>query len=158
MAFVAMTTRSAGYVVPASEWNQLIANDNYLKTQSDTAQLLVKVIGDAQALTVGDDQIHITIPAWVTGWNLVAIAACVYTVSSSGLPTIQLRNVTDSVDMLSTSCSIDASEFSSYSAATPAVIDTSKDDVATGDRLSVDCDIAGTGTLGLETHLKFQPA
>ena len=63
MAFVAMTTRSVGYVVPASEWNQLIANDNYLKTQSDTAQLLVKVIGDAQALTVGDDQIHITASA-----------------------------------------------------------------------------------------------
>jgi hypothetical protein len=27
MAYVTMTTRSAGYVVPASEWNQLIAND-----------------------------------------------------------------------------------------------------------------------------------
>jgi hypothetical protein len=35
MAFVAMTTRSAGYVVPASEWNQLIANDNFLKTKVD---------------------------------------------------------------------------------------------------------------------------
>lgn len=27
MAYSTMTTRSAGYVVPASEWNQLIAND-----------------------------------------------------------------------------------------------------------------------------------
>lgn len=33
MAYVTMTTRSAGYVVPASEWNQLIANDNFLKAQ-----------------------------------------------------------------------------------------------------------------------------
>lgn len=30
MAYVTMTKRSAGYVVPASEWNQLIDNDEYL--------------------------------------------------------------------------------------------------------------------------------
>jgi hypothetical protein len=44
MAFVTMTTRSAGYVVPASEWNQLIANDNYLK-DAVSAQIFLSAAG-----------------------------------------------------------------------------------------------------------------
>lgn len=34
MAYSAMTKRAAGYVVPASEWNQLIDNDDYLKAET----------------------------------------------------------------------------------------------------------------------------
>lgn len=52
MAFVEMTTRSAGYVVPASEWNQLIANDNYLRYQV-SAQLLLLAAGMKPSLTSG---------------------------------------------------------------------------------------------------------
>jgi hypothetical protein len=88
--------------------------------------------------------------------NLTGAHAFVTTVSSSGLPTVQIRNVTDAVDMLSTKVSIDASEFTSYSAATAPVIDTSKDDVATGDLIAVDVDVAGTGAKGLGVILTFQ--
>jgi len=35
------------------------------------------------------------------------------------------------------------------------VINTSNDDVATGDRIFVDVDVAGTGTKGLDVHLTF---
>ena len=158
MAYVAMTTRSAGYVVPASEWNQLIANDTYLKTQADSRQMIIKVIGDLDTLITGDGQITITIPALLNGYNLVEVAAAVYTVSSSGTPTVQVRNVTDSQDMLTTRITIDTNEYSSYTAAVAAVINTSYDDVATNDRIAIDVDVAGTGTKGLEIHLKFQPA
>lgn len=117
---------------------------------------VLKCLLDTDALTTGDGKIYFTIPAEITGWNLVSAHAAVYTVSSSGLPTIQIRNVTDSADMLSTRITIDATEFSSYTATTAPVIDTTKDDVATGDRIAVDVDVAGTGTKGLDVILTFQ--
>jgi hypothetical protein len=116
----------------------------------------IKVIDDATVLTTGDGKVIICVPAAFNGMNLTGAHAAVTTVSSSGLPTVQLRNVTDSVDMLSTKISIDASEFTSYTAATAPVIDTSKDDVATGDLIAVDVDVAGTGAKGLIVILTFQ--
>jgi len=110
------------------------------------------------AVATGDGKAYFFIPAEITGWNLVAVAACAFTVSSSGVVgPIQLYNLMDSVDMLSTGITIDAGEFTSYTADTPAVIDTTHDDVATGDRIRVDVDTsAGTGTKGLHLILTFQ--
>ena len=51
--------------------------------------------------------------------------------------------------MLTTNITIDASEFTSYTAATAPVIDSSNKDVATGDLVAVDIDAAGTGAKGL---------
>lgn len=108
------------------------------------------------ALTTGDGKAYFTVPLELNGMNLVRAHASLTTVSSSGLPTFQLANVTDTVDMLSTKVSIDASEFTSYTAATAPVIDTSKDDVVTGDLLRVDCDVAGTGAKGVSVILTFE--
>ena len=108
------------------------------------------------ALTTGDGKAYFRVPSTLNGYNLIEVAAQVSTVSSSGLPTIQIRNVTDSVDMLSTKITIDASEKDSSTAATPAVIDTSVDDVATADQLAIDVDVAGTGTKGLLVEMHFQ--
>ena len=88
--------------------------------------------------------------------NLVSVAAHCGTVSSSGTPTFQVYNVTDSVDMLSTALTIDASENDSSSAATAAVINTSYDDIATGDWIRIDCDTAGTSTAWVVVELGFQ--
>ena len=97
--------------------------------------------------------------------NLVAVKAYVTTVSSSGNPTFAIRrsrrtNATtrSTVDMLSTSVSVDVSEFESADATTAAVINTSNDDVQTGDILLIDCDTAGTGTKGATLLLTFQLA
>ncbi len=114
------------------------------------------VFPTADTVTTGDDKVRFDIPADIGGMNLVYCLMTLDTVSSSGLPTVQIRNVTDSVDMLSTKLSIDANEYTSLTAAAPAVIDGSKDDVAEGDRLAIDCDIAGTGTKGLRVTLGFQ--
>ena len=59
MAYVAMTTRSAGYVVPSSEWNQLIANDNYLKAEV-SAQIFLSASGMSAQATNGCAPIAIT--------------------------------------------------------------------------------------------------
>lgn len=110
---------------------------------------------NGSALTTGDGKAYVRINSLLDGRNLIAVAAHVTTVSSSGIPTIQIANVTDSVDMLSTKLTIDANEKDSKDAATPAVIDTTKDDVATGDELRIDVDVAGTGAKGLIVELTF---
>ena len=114
-----------------------------------------KVIDDATVLTTGDGKVIFSVPPELNGMNLVAVFASVSTVSSSGRPTITIYNLTDSHDMLSTALTIDASEYSSNTAATAAVINTSYDDVVTGDRLEINVDGAGTGAKGLFVSLTF---
>lgn len=94
------------------------------------------------ALSTGDGQGRFVIPSDFNGWNITNVAAVCD--GGTGVPAFQLRNVTDSVDVLSTKVTIDSGEVSSYTAATPPVIDTTKDDVATGDRFAWDVDVAGT--------------
>jgi len=113
-----------------------------------------KVCDDATAITVGDGKVIFSIPPILNGMNLVSVFASVSTVSSSGTPTVTIYNLTDSVDMLSTALTIDATEYDS-STATAAVIDTAHDDVATGDRLEINVDTAGTGAKGLFVILGF---
>lgn len=116
----------------------------------------VKVIDDATTLTTGDGKVIFLVPQELNGYNLVGANAFVTTVSSSGTPTVQIRNVTDAVDMLSTRITIDANEYTSYTAAAAAVVNATYDDLATGDRLAVDVDVAGTGAKGLGIVLTFQ--
>jgi hypothetical protein len=98
------------------------------------------------ALITGDDKGRFFIPPGLNGWNITYVGA-VRASGGTGVPTFQLRNVTDAVDVLSTKVTIDSGETYSGSAATPPVIDTSKDDVATGDIFAVDVDVAGTNSL-----------
>ncbi len=114
----------------------------------------IKVIQDSATLGTGDGQLIFMIPRELNGSNLVEAQAFVTTVSSSGDPLIQIRNVTQTADMLSTRIKIDAGEFTSYTAA-QRVIDASNDDVATGDLIAIDVDTAGTGAKGLGVVLEF---
>jgi hypothetical protein len=58
--------------------------------------------------------------------------------------------------MLSTALTVDASEYTSATAATAAVIDTANDDVATDDLIEVACTTAGTGVTYTVCTLGFQ--
>lgn len=115
----------------------------------------IKVFSDTQLLSVAEGLFIFAIPSDLNGLHLTAVAAFVTTVSSSGLPTVGIRNVTGGVEMLSTSITIDVSEFTSYTAATPAIINVVNSAVSTGDRISVDCDVAGTSAKGLGAILTF---
>ena len=115
----------------------------------------LKIFGDDEAVTTGDGKLHFTIPPGLNGMNLVSVGLHVYTVSTSGLPTVQIHNLTDAEDMLSTLLTVDENEKDSKDADTPAVIDTDHDDVATGDELRFDVDVAGNGA-GLEIRLGFR--
>mgnify|MGYP000921059859 CR=1 FL=1 len=100
------------------------------------------------------------IPAGMNGMNLISVTGSVGTgaagSSSSGTPTFTVKNVTDNNQMLSTSLTIDASEYTSATAATPAVINTSFDDVATDDLIEVAVTTAGTGVTYAVITLGFQ--
>jgi len=115
-------------------------------------------VGADTALTVADGHLYWTVPNDLDGYLLVDADAAVNTASSSGTPTFQIHNLTDTNDMLSTRITIDVNEKNSYSATAQPVIDQAKDDVAAGDILRFDCDVTGTGTKGLEFLLKFRKA
>lgn len=112
------------------------------------------LLNDSTALTTGDGKAYIRIPNECNGMDLVGVRAS--RVAGTGVPLIQIHNVTAAVDMLSTRVSIDSGETDSSSAATPAVINTSNDSVATAQRLRIDVDDAGTGSTWVEVQLAFR--
>lgn len=112
--------------------------------------------GDTDTAT-GDGQAYFIIPAELAGMNLVDVKAGVATAGTTGTTDIQIHNVTDAADMLSTKLTIDSAETTSETAATAAVINTATDDVAEGDVLRVDVDaVSTTAAQGLFVTLAFQ--
>lgn len=111
------------------------------------------------ALTTSDAAYY-RIPAAYNGMNLVSVAATVGTgaagASSSGTPTFTVKNVTDANQMLSTNLTVDATEYTSATAATAAVINTSTDDVVTDDLIEVACTTAGTGVTYATITMGYQ--
>ncbi len=107
-------------------------------------------------LIIGDGRLYFTVPANLDGRVLVSAHAAVYAASSSGVPSIQIHNATDTVDMLSTPITLDEGELNSYTATTPPSVNVSNDDVSTGDILRVDVDAAGTNVEGLDIILVFE--
>jgi hypothetical protein len=124
-------------------------------TISTRKTLQIKLVDDATVVTTGDGKFQFCVSSDINGLNLIDADAFISTVSSSGLVTVQIRNVTQAVDMLSTRITIDESETTSYTAVTQPVIDTNNDGVITGDLIAVDVDTAGTGAQGLGIILIF---
>ena len=91
------------------------------------------------------------------GMDLVNVHARVITAGTTNTCTIQIANVTQAADMLTTKISIDSAETGSETAATPPVIDTNNDDVAAYDLLRIDVDtIHTTAAKGLIVELEFR--
>jgi hypothetical protein len=143
-------------VLTADNLNDIQDNLTYVYGLGRRRVLIVQCLPFNETLTTGDGKQYWTVPAEFNNYVIVDADSAVYTVSSSGTPTFQIHNLTDTVDVLSTLQTIDANEFSSYTAATPPVINTANDDLATGDRIRFDCDVAGTGTKGWEQHVVIQ--
>ena len=98
------------------------------------------------ALTTGTAKVTFRMPYAMT---LTAVRASLNTVSSSGAPAIDVNM--SGASIFSTTLTIDASEKTSTTAATPAVISTSSltDDA----EITIDIDTAGTGAKGLVVTL-----
>lgn len=127
-------------------------------------EVLVEIFAGATAWSTGDGKSYFPIPPSLNGMNLVDADATALVKSTSGTPTVQIARgrrpdattTFSFADMLSTAITIDENEFDSATAATPPAINASNDDVATGDLLRMDVDVAGTGTTGGWVRLAFQ--
>lgn len=119
--------------------------------------VIIQVVDGATDLATGDGKAYFTVPSYLNGFILKAVHARVITAGTTNTTDIQIRNVTDTVDMLSTKITIDSGETGSDSAATAAVIDTTKDDVATNDLIAIDVDaVSTTAPKGLVVRLELE--
>ena len=125
---------------------------------SKTKTIQLGLIRGTDDLAVSDKQGDFTlpIPLVMNGWNLTDVEVYVDTAGTTGTTDFQIRNATDTADMLSTKATIDSTETSTLTAETAPSIDTTHDDVATGDLIAVDCDaISTTAPKGLTVELTF---
>lgn len=105
----------------------------------------------------GDGKAYAIVPACMAGMDLVAVNARVITAGTTNTTDIQIANVTQAADMLTTKMTIDSTETSTTTAATAPVIDTNNDDVAAYDLLRVDVDaVSTTAAKGLIITLEFR--
>ena len=121
--------------------------------------ITVCLFDDSEDTATGDgagDQL-VRIPSKLNGWNLIEVAAYVQTAGTTGTLDVQIHNVTQAADMLTTKLTIDSTETDTSTAATAAVIDTANDDVATGDKIRYDVDaVQTTAAKGLWVEMTFQ--
>ena len=131
-----------------------LAGSNY-----GTAIIQVLIFDDGTNCATGDGagDVFLRIPVELNGFDLVDVEASVQTTGITGTMDIQIANVTDTTDMLSTKITIDSAEKDSSTAATPPVINTVNDDVATADQLRIDVDaVHTTAAKGLLVELHFR--
>ena len=111
----------------------------------------------ATDVATGDGKADFHVPSTLSGMNLVEVHAEVITAGTTGTTDIQVANVTQAADMLSTKLTIDSGDTGSDTATTPAVIDTANDDVSTNDMLRIDVDaVSTTAPKGLIVTLTFR--
>lgn len=150
--------------VAAKFATQVLDNITYLKTAADSRAFSVEVFSALSAVGTGDNKRIVgPAPAILNTYNLTNVISSVYGKSTGGVPTVSIQRGRSAaagsahawVDMLSTNVTIDANEYSSITAATAMVVNTSNDDIATGDLFSINVDVAGTATTGLWVTMEF---
>jgi len=125
-------------------------------TVKKPVSVVIQVVSPTTDLSTGDGKFYLTIPPELNGMVLSAVHARVITAGTTNTTDIQIANVTDAVDILSTKLTIDSTETGSDTAATPAVINASNDDMATNDLIRIDIDaVSTTAPKGLIIRLTF---
>jgi len=106
------------------------------------------VVDFATALTTGNGKFYFHVPSTLNGMNIVDVHAEVISAPAGSTIIIDLYNLTQTADILSTNLTIDAGETGSDTAAAAAAISASEDDLATNDVVAVDIDQIGSSTAG----------
>lgn len=116
-------------------------------TNVKSIESLIIAVGDeSTAITTGTAKVTFRMPY---AFTLAAVRASLTTASSSGIPTVDINE--GGASILSTKLTIDATQKTSTTATTAAVIsDTSLADDA---EISIDIDVAGTDAAGLKVYL-----
>lgn len=108
--------------------------------------LVVAISDETTAITTGVAKVSIRAPR---AFTITGAKASLATASSSGLPAFDINK--NAVSIFSTTITIDATELTSVTAVTPAVITTTA--VAADDLITFDIDAAGTGAKGAKITL-----
>lgn len=120
----------------------------------------ITVIDGDTSVATGNKQgdYSFRVPIEMNGWNLVSVAAHCETAGVTGNFDIQIRNATDTADMLSTVMRIETTETDTSTSAQPGTIDTANDDVVTADKIEIDVDAVQSGTApkGLTVTMGFR--
>lgn len=121
-----------------------------------TKYVQIAVVEPTTDCATGDGKAYFVVPAGLNGMNLTGVHGRAITAGTTGTMDVQIRNVTDSQDMLSTKLTWDSTEAGTDTAATAAVINGSYDDVATNDLLAIDVDaVQTTAAKGMIITLAF---
>ena len=143
----------------ASDGDSLVYNNATSVFESKRPRKTVQVapVEWSTDVATGNGQHYFVIDSTIGGMDLVAVHAEVITAGTTGTTDIQIHNVTQATDMLSTKITIDSGETGSDTAATPPVIDTANDDVAQYDVIRIDVDaVSSTAPQGLIVTLEFE--
>ena len=128
------------------------ANKDYV----DRKALQMVVFAPTVDVATGDGKFYKHIDSRLANLKLNDVHALVVTAGTTNTTDIQIANVTDVVDMLSTKLTIDSGETGSNTAATAAVINPANSRVTLNDVLRVDVDaVSTTAPKGLIITLGF---
>lgn len=134
------------------------------KIDKEIVYVPVVLFDSSEDVTAGSHDLQFHTPAPLNGYDLVSVYGAHDVVSSTdgavAVTTVQIVNVTDTADMLSTELTIDEGELTSATAVA-AVIDATADDIVTGDIIGFDVDgvsnsDGSTVPKGLTLWLGFQ--
>lgn len=131
-------------ITTGTDAEKLVTPDALAASSVGTKVVQIEVFGPTVEHATGDGKAYFMIPSDMNGMNLVRVSAAIITAGTTGVVTFQIHNLTDAVDMLTTKITIDSTETTTATAATPAVIATAADDVATDDVIRIDCDTVHT--------------
>ena len=158
-----LTTAGVIEVATAAEINtgtdagRAVSPDTLAGSNFGIAYVQVVAFDYTTDCATGNGAAYLHIPAGLAGMNLVEVHAECITAGTTTTMDIQIANVTQAADMLSTVITIDSTETGSDTGAIPAVIDTVNDDVAENDMLRIDVDsVHTTAAKGLIVTLGFQ--
>ena len=146
MGYTAPSAVNTGDPITATLYNTYV-KDNIVSLFPLT--MTVALSDETTTITTGVAKVTLRAPFAMTLTQIPR--ASVNTVSSSGLPTVDINVAGSSI--LSTKLSIDASEFTSTTAATPAILSTSS--IVDDAEITFDVDVAGTGAKGLKVTLYY---
>ena len=153
MAGTTPYTFTALELLTAAKMNAIQDNMQVVLDAINEPVILTFQLNDSVALSTGDNIIQFHIPSKMNGWTVTSATAT--RSGGTGTLTLDLYNVTDSVDVFSTALTIDTGETSSSTAAVPVVINTANDDIATNDRFRIDVTNAGTNTTLATMNIGF---
>lgn len=117
------------------------------------AKYEIKVFDDEELMITGDGLFKWGIDSDLSGLYLLSASAFVST-TGSGVATIQVQNVTQGLNLLTTAITIDSGEYDSLDAGTQPVINTALT-INAKDRLWINASAVPTGAKGLGVRLLF---